>query len=55
MSIDAKKFLQWKTGIRNAKGTYKIEKESSFFSPGKTIIGDLAEIMEEYFKFRKSI
>ena len=55
MAINAKKFIQWKTGIRNPKATYKVEKEPSFISPGRTVSGDLAELLDEYYKFRKEI
>lgn len=54
MVITAQKFIKLKSGFSNPKGKYEITSDKTFFRPSKTISGELENILEEYYEFRRA-
>ena len=54
MVITAQKFIKLKSGFSNPKGKYEITSDATFLRPSKTISGELENILEEYYEFRRA-
>ena len=54
MIVTAKKFIKLKSGFANPNSRYEITSDKTFFRPSKKISGELVDILEEYYEFRRA-